>query len=67
MSTQRGKTDSTSTIVTAGVANLTVAEIEAVVQQAVSAAVPAAVSVLREEFNKPVTDINDRLQWWKIG
>ena len=61
MATRRGKTDSTSTIVSEGVAGLTVAEIEAVVQKAVSAAVSAAVSVLREEFNKLFVDINDRL------
>jgi uncharacterized protein YicC (UPF0701 family) len=60
-STRRGKIDSTSAAVAEGVNAITVAEIEAVVQKAVTAAVSAATAVLREEFCKLFDDIQRRL------
>ena len=60
-STRRGKIDSTSAAVAEGVNAITVAEIEAVVQKAVTAAVSAATDVLREEFGKLFDEIQRRL------
>jgi uncharacterized protein YicC (UPF0701 family) len=58
---KRGNIDSTSAAVAEGVNAITVAEIEAVVQKAVTAAVSAATAVLREEFCKLFHDIQRRL------
>jgi hypothetical protein len=57
MSSKRGKIDSATAAASDGVTAASVAEIEAIVQKAVS----AAVSVLREEFSKLFEDLNARL------